>query len=495
MSVCKDDKQYPIPCREGYDEHLKDFEQSEDCCVPQEMQRQRAVYKSYDERYRVKDRNYERQYSQVYFYRLVKLRPIVIEAAEQKWPGVPYVRVLDVSEEREVFTVGTLYKEMALKPSILDEYTKERSLGQQLGNARFAQASDGAVLEDENARVTLARSAAGDDDGLDVGNMATGTVVAVRGKVAPSGEFVVVDTCFAGIPSQQIPLPSQSKASSGKTNGQDVGGNGNQEEEEEKYVALMSGFSLGDEGASHHLQMEMMLDYCSGILGAEPEQRLASRIVRVVVAGGILKGNASLSQPTAYASVREQAMALTPIRDADSMLSELAQNVNVDIMPGVADPANYSLPQQPLHPCLFPRAATLSTFTRCTNPHAFSLDGVSFLGTSGQNVDDIRRYTNMEECTDILEKMLEWRHCIPTAPDSLAAYPYCDADPFILDEAPHVLFAGGQPKFSTSLVKGPQGQTIRTVAIPEFSALPVMVLISLKTLEATPVEFDAVINT
>lgn len=480
-------------CREGYDEHLKDFQQSEDS-GPQEIPRQRAVYKSYDERYRVKDWNYERQYSQVYFYRLVKLRPIVIEAAEQKWPGVPYVRVLDVSEEREVFTVGTLYKEMALKPSILDEYTKERSLGQQLGNARFAQASDGAVLEDENARVTLACSGAGEGGGLDVGEMATGTVVAVRGKVAPSGEFVVVDTCFAGIPPQQVSLLSHSKTSS-KTNEQEVGGPGKQEEEEEKYVALMSGFSLGDEGASHHLQMEMMLDYCSGLLGAEPEQRLASRIVRVVVAGGILKGNASLSQPTAYASVREQAMALTPIRDADSMLSDLAQNVNVDVMPGVADPANYSLPQQSLHPCLFPHAASLSTFTRCTNPHAFSVDGVSFLGTSGQNVDDVRRYTNMGECTDILEKMLEWRHCIPTAPDSLAAYPYCDADPFILDEAPHVLFAGGQPKFSTSLIKGPQGQTIRTVAVPDFSTLPVMVLVNLKTLEATPIEFNAVINT
>ena len=479
-----------LPCREGYDEHLKDFEQCTDSGL-EYIPRQRAVYKSYDERYRVKDRNYERQYSQVYFYRLVKLRPIVIEAAERKWPGVPYVRVLDVSEEREVFTVGTLYKEMALKPSILDEYTKERSLGQQLGNARFTQASDGAVLEDENARVTLQTGCPqSGDGGLDVGDMATGTVVAVRGKVAPSGEFVVVDTCFAGIPPQQVCLHSTNSPEKTRD-----GGQGKQEEEEEKYVALMSGFSLGDEGSSHHLQMEMMLDYCSGLLGAEPEQRLASRIVRVVVAGGILKGNASLSQPTAYASVREQAMALTPIRDADSMLSDLAQNVYVDIMPGVADPANYSLPQQPLHPCLFPHAATLPTFTRCTNPHAFSVDGVSFLGTSGQNVDDIRRYTNMEECTGIMEKMLEWRHCIPTAPDSLAAYPYCDADPFILDEAPHVFFAGGQPKFSTSLVKGPQGQTIRTVAIPEFSTVPVMVLVNLKTLEATPIEFNAVINT
>lgn len=37
---------------------------------------------------------------------------------------------------------GTLYKEMALKPSILDEYVKDRTMSQQLGRARFTQPDD-----------------------------------------------------------------------------------------------------------------------------------------------------------------------------------------------------------------------------------------------------------------------------------------------------------------------------------------------------------------
>ena len=32
-----------------------------------------------------------------------------------------------------------------------------------------------------------------------------------------------------------------------------------------------------------------------------------------------------------------------------------------------------------------------STFSCVTNPHCFSADGVTFLGTSGQNVDDVWR--------------------------------------------------------------------------------------------------------
>lgn len=38
--------------------------------------------------------------------------------------------------------VGTLYKEMALKPSILDDYVKDRALSTQLGRARFTQPED-----------------------------------------------------------------------------------------------------------------------------------------------------------------------------------------------------------------------------------------------------------------------------------------------------------------------------------------------------------------
>lgn len=81
-------------------------------------------------------------------------------------------------------------------------------------------------------------------------------------------------------------------------------------------------------------------------------------------------------------------------------LSELAAAVPVDIMPGAGDPANYTLPQQPLHRCLFPGAAAYSSLHRATNPHDFEVDGVTFLGTSGQNVDDVYRWVGAGSCWD-----------------------------------------------------------------------------------------------
>lgn len=42
-----------------------------------------------------------------------------------------------------------------------------------------------------------------------------------------------------------------------------------------------------------------------------------------------------------------------------------------------------------------------------------------FLGTSGQNVSDIFRYSSMEDHLEILEWTLQVRHISPTAPDTL----------------------------------------------------------------------------
>jgi hypothetical protein len=54
----------------------------------------------------------------------------------------------------------------------------------------------------------------------------------------------------------------------------------------------------------------------------------------------------------------------------------------------------------------------------------------------------------------MLEAVLRWGHLVPTAPDTLTAYAFSDNDPFILADAPHVLFAGNQPAFATRLVEG-----------------------------------------
>ncbi len=91
---------------------------------------------------------------------------------------------------------------------------------------------------------------------------------------------------------------------------------------------------------------------------------------------------------------------------------------------------------------------------RVTNPHEFTVDGVHMLGTSGQNVDDVAKYSSHQDGLQTLRSCLEWAHLAPTGPDTLTIYPFKNLDPFILNQAPHVMFVGNQSKFQTGWFSG-----------------------------------------
>ena len=43
----------------------------------------------------------------------------------------------------------------------------------------------------------------------------------------------------------------------------------------------------------------------------------------------------------------------------------------------------------------------------------------SFLGTSGQNVNDLEKYSEAKDKLEFMERTLRWRHLAPTAPNTL----------------------------------------------------------------------------
>ncbi|CAF3874121.1 unnamed protein product [Rotaria sp. Silwood1] len=119
---------------------------------------------------------------------------------------------------------------------------------------------------------------------------------------------------------------------------------------------------------------------------------------------------------------------------------------DIDIMPGVNDPCCYMLPQQPLHPCMFPSSSKRKTTLCLANPYDFQ---IVFLQTSGQNLDDIYPLSTIDDRVQILENCLKLCAIAPICPDTLSCYPYVKNDPLIITDIPHVFFAGNQPKFET----------------------------------------------
>lgn len=233
------------------------------------------------------------------------------------------------------------------------------------------------------------------------------------------------------------------------------------------------------------------MDFLTGQAGGVADQRLCSQIVRVVIAGNLI------GEITEVASTQPRFRAkgvtsetVTQMREVDEALAVLASSVSVDFMPGHNDPTNVTLPQQPLHRCLFPLAGAYAIVKGVSNPYAFELAGLRFLGTSGQGVDDIFRFSTMSDRLEILRANLEWRHLFPTAPDTLGCFPFYDQDPFVISELPHVFFAGNQPEFASTIVQAAEGP-IRLICVPRFDTTHTIVLLNLRNLECTPVRFDA----
>lgn len=149
---------------------------------------------------------------------------------------------------------------------------------------------------------------------------------------------------------------------------------------------------------------------------------------------------------------------------------------------------------QPLHRCLFPGASVYNTFFSCTNPHLFELDGFQFLGTSGQNIDDLDKYSNAKNRLEYVERTLRWRHLAPTTPNTLGCYPFTEKDPFFIESCPNVYFAGNQDKYETSLLQGPEDQLVRLICIPRFSESGLAVMLNMRDFKCHTLSFSADLN-
>lgn len=442
------------------------------------------------------------QYSHLYTQRLGLMRARLLALAAERWPSVRAVgRIIDCEyaeegeaaaggEGEDCVVVGTAYKEMRMRPSVLDEFRDSQGTG--VGGpvaplAKYASEDDTLLLEDESGRIELAGPLLPELRA----SLVTGVVPALRGRVTSSGCFAVTEVLYSwsGFTREPVAPPAS-----------------------EAYVLLVSGLALGSAADSHALHM--LADFVCGRLGADSS--LAGKVVRVIVAGNSLaQAHIAKRKFGSDAKNADKPVAATNLAQLDALLADMLTACCVDLMPGASDPATLALPQQPLHPCLLPAASRFSTFCAVTNPYELETCGRVLLGTSGQNVaDTAMQQLGLGEPLEALKCTLRWGHLCPTAPDTLACVPLCGDDPFVLDPTrpPAVYFAGNQvrplaslflyptslpltppchvqPRFASELVASPRGVQTLVVCVPAFSAAQEAVLVNLASLEARVVSF------
>ncbi|KAG0233886.1 DNA polymerase alpha/epsilon subunit B-domain-containing protein [Mortierella sp. GBAus27b] len=419
----------------------------------------------------VQGRDYQQQYSHLYFMRLVLMRPMVARRAELQWGSLDsrprhVEKVLEVRPGEVAYLVGTVYMDMKLKPNILSDLGKDYWIAAQPERPKYTDDDDSIYLEDESGRVRLSGPRI-------TGELfVTGVVIGVLGSEDEDGNFKVVDVCYAQPPHQE-PIDMM------------------ETDEADKYVALVSGLGIG--GTSFKpLELDLLAEYLTGEIGNTKEQTDAANIVRTIIAGNsIIIPEATEEETRSKRSGHDKpTMDIRAPKILDGFVQEVCSSVPVDIMPGESDPSGTTMPQQPIHTALFQVAREYSTFHSVTNPYWSTIDNVTLLGTSGQTINDIYKYTTSGDRLEMAKRTLAWAHMAPTAPDTLWCYPFKDKDPFIMKQLPHIYFVGNQDKFQTDLVTGENGERTRIVMVPSFAKTGTIALVNLRTLDCRSVTFS-----
>ncbi|XP_055840808.1 DNA polymerase delta subunit 2 [Episyrphus balteatus] len=417
-------------------------------------------YKNLSDKFLITTQNYQMQFSHLYAHRLSECTKLLTPKVLAKWgTEFPIKKLCELREDvtEKCILIGTLFKHQAFKPSILREISEENQLAPQPPRQHYADSDDKLILEDELQRVRLFGQ-------INVRFMATGVVCAVLGTIEDDGKFIVEDTVFLESGPQRE-LASLPKPAS---------------------IILISGLN---QIHCHEFSesLNMFQHWLSGNI--DPSVKNCTRLI---IAGNSVRSCAERKQFGLQMKSSESNDTVLAVKNLDKYFASWSQSIYIDLMPGEFDPATFMLPQQPFHRCMFPQASRNSSFHSVSNPYACEIGNRLVVGTSGQNVRDLLRNTNLEDPLEALRSTLQWGHISPTSPDTLACYPYVESDPFIMKECPSVYFVGNCDEFKTEIHNGSDGQKTRIVCVPEFSKTQSIAVVDLDSLNCRSVSFKVV---
>lgn len=308
--------------------------------------------------------------------------------------------------DRDCVVRGIFVKQFEKRPNVfdLDSLLVENSLVPKPLNGimAYCDEKDFVILEDNSSWVKL--------KGLDPRKIATGTVVALFGRLDSMKNFVVKEYCFCTMNGPvERPL--------------NVDKNGN--------IAFISG--------SPPKNWEEMAQFVDFFDSQGPKM--------VIMAGNVVGTD------------------IAKVSDLDIVLTVISRERPTFLMTGDEDPSGGMLPFAPLSKVFFQKSTTKDTLKLVGNPHSFVHEGLKILGTSGESVTDLLKCADFDnEPLNALQLMLESRHLAPTAPDTIPCVSHLEQDLFIMDDIPHVLFAGNQESFGVRQVHG-----TTLLSIPKFN--------------------------
>ncbi|KAJ7734948.1 DNA polymerase alpha/epsilon subunit B-domain-containing protein [Mycena maculata] len=451
------------------------------------------------------DKSYKHQYANIYFVRLRILRDTVEEKARQRWDGIqgnPILvpKVLEVEKSRLCYIVGTVYIDMPLKPNVMEDIARDNSIPAPPPLSKFYSPDDSIMLEDESGRIQLVGQRVIEE------RLVTGVIIAALGIETPTGEFEVVDVCYAGMapqPIHNVEAPEEKMAVDA-------------DPQADGWIALISGLDIGSPSPAD-AQIQMLVEYLTGEGGGPGNQISAAQISRLIIAGDSLapvvmavkdEGLDEKERKGRRYGYDATTFSPHPTLNLAAHLLDVARTMPIHLLPGETDPSGVILPQQPFPRAMLGAVSSYGSFTCETNPTYLRIVSGSeaetsntvtrtLLVNSGQPLNDMFKYVASPPATplSLLESTLRWRHMAPTAPDTLWCHPYFSADPFLISETPDLYVVGGQQQFGTKMVvesdkyTGKTQKRCRIVLVPRFADTGILVLVNMRTMAVKCVKF------
>ncbi len=222
------------------------------------------------------------------------------------------------------------------------------------------------MLEDESGRLRLIGSPLASE------MLVTGCIVAVMGTENANGDFEVIDVKVPDLPPQSARWDAATHGVGSKGRAEETTKRDDEDEQmtdspgtSSKKIAIVSGLNFSGTSCEHSLQLNLLLEYLLGEALCPSLQASATQISRLIIAGNSIASEHESTAPVAGVATGKtqkvygydsSAYHPEPISHLDAFLAELLPSLPVTLIPGAQDPANASLPQQPIHSAMFPLA-------------------------------------------------------------------------------------------------------------------------------------------
>lgn len=243
-----------------------------------------------------------------------------------------------------------------------------------------------------------------------------------------------------------------------------------------------------------------------------PNIPFLKKVKKIFIIGNLISqpDDSDLVEKGSYAKQKLNSMVYSKIlqsyEEADNFLNICSNTKLVYLMPGEKDIASSYFPQGKLSELILMHSRSNINRSLFLKANPFNLElfpkeekeneneeKISYLITSGQNIDNIRKYTLINKIYEkkensalkIMEKIIDWGHLCPSAPDTLRTWPVKKEDPLVLKEIPNVFIAGNQKFFEEDFIRYKNSEElVRLISVPNFKETYSFVVLNPNNLEA-----------